>query len=201
LTSRLVALAVACLPLLVEGCSGRAAERTGGGSESSGNARNAAGGSPAAPLPAGAITANDWLAAHNAARASAAPTPKPALPALTWNASAAAAAQDWANRCVWGHNSGRGNLGENIFAGTGSYTATQIVNDWNGEKAFYNRATNRCGTGKVCGHYTQLVWRGTTSVGCAEKLCSSGSPFGGGNWKSYVCGYSPPGNVVGQKPY
>jgi hypothetical protein len=147
------------------------------------------------------ITANEWLAAHNAARASAAPKPSPPLPALTWNASAAAVAQSWADRCTWKHNPDRGRLGENIFAGTGTYTAAQVVGDWDSEKALYSRATNACQPGKACGHYTQLVWRGTTSVGCAQKVCASGSPFGGGHWKIYVCDYSPPGNFVGEKPY
>jgi hypothetical protein len=147
------------------------------------------------------ITANEWIAAHNTARASAAPAPKPALPALSWNASAAAVAQRWADRCTWKHNPERGKLGEHIFAGTGTYTAAQVVGDWDSEKALYSRATNACQPGKACGHYTQLVWRGTTSVGCAQKACASGSPFGGGHWKLYVCDYSPPGNFVGEKPY
>jgi pathogenesis-related protein 1 len=45
----------------------------------------------------------------------------------------------------------------------------------------------------VCGHYTQIVWRDTTSVGCAAQSCPQG--------EIWVCDYSPPGNYVGQHPY
>ena len=45
----------------------------------------------------------------------------------------------------------------------------------------------------VTGHYTQMVWKGTTEVGCAT---ASGTEL-----TYLVCRYSPPGNIVGQKPY
>ncbi|HWH17287.1 MAG TPA: CAP domain-containing protein, partial [Allosphingosinicella sp.] len=41
------------------------------------------------------------------------------------------------------------------------------------------------------GHYTQMVWRGTTSVGCALHQ----SP----RWDFLICRYAPSGNVVGQR--
>ena len=49
---------------------------------------------------------------------------------------------------------------------------------------------------KAVGHYTQIVWKNTTKVGCgiANSLTDRG-----GEW--VVCRYSPPGNYVGQKPY
>jgi hypothetical protein len=72
---------------------------------------------------------------------------------------------------------------------------------WAAEAPNYDYATNTCAAGQVCGHYTQLVWRATTQVGCATVQCTTGSPFGGGNWTFTVCDYSPPGNYVGQRPY
>ena len=55
---------------------------------------------------------------------------------------------------------------------------------------------------KVCGHYTQLVWRNSTLLGCAYARCTSNSPFQGvPTWDFWVCDYSPPGNWVGQRPY
>lgn len=55
---------------------------------------------------------------------------------------------------------------------------------------------------KQCGHYTQIVWRNTTHVGCATKVCDKNSPFQGfTRWQFWVCNYSPPGNFVGQRPY
>ena len=77
-----------------------------------------------------------------------------------------------------------------------------VVQGWAAEASNYNYGTNSCAPGKVCGHYTQLVWRNTTHVGCAMKECDKNSPFSGfSRWWFWVCDYSPPGNFVGQRPY
>jgi hypothetical protein len=43
-------------------------------------------------------------------------------------------------------------------------------------------------------HYTQMVWRNTTQVGCA------GVDGRDGKYR-LVCRYSPPGNVMGQSVF
>ncbi len=144
--------------------------------------------------------AKETLTAHNAIRAAAMPVPEPALPDLKWNNDAALLALDWALQCKWQHRDPN-SLGENIFASTNSTTITQVVNTWAGEGANYDYATNTCTGTNVCGHYTQLVWRGTTSVGCAIQQCETGSPFGSGTWFFAVCDYAPAGNIIGNKPY
>ena len=140
-------------------------------------------------------------ALHNQARAAVSPKPATAIPALTWNTTVVAAAQKVANTCVFKH-SGNG-YGENIYAAAGSSpTPTAVVNSWTSEKANYNYSTNTCATGKVCGHYTQVVWRGSKQLGCAQKTCTTNSPFSGfPTWYFWVCNYSPAGNIIGQKPY
>jgi len=147
--------------------------------------------------------ADEWIEAHNDARAMAGPpTPSPELPALTWNTAGATTAQAWAEGCNWMHNPNRGNFGENIAAFSGNSTPTQTVSLWNSEKADYDYAGNTCPTGKVCGHYTQLVWRKTTSVGCGIAKCTTGSPLSGfPDWTYLVCDYAPPGNFNNAKPY
>jgi hypothetical protein len=45
------------------------------------------------------------------------------------------------------------------------------------------------------------VWRSSVKIGCSKTLCSTNSPFGGGDWYLVACNYSPPGNFQGQKPY
>ncbi len=147
--------------------------------------------------------AAEWLEAHNDARASAGPpTPSPALAALTWSDTGAAQAKAWAQGCTWDHNPNRGNFGENIAAFTGGATPTHTVDLWDSEKQDYDYNANKCADTKTCGHYTQLVWRNTTSVGCAISQCTTGSPFmGDPSWTFLVCDYAPPGNFNKQKPY
>ncbi len=148
--------------------------------------------------------AQAWLDAQNAVRHNAQPAPSPKLPDFTWSADAASVAQAWANNCVYEHNAGRGQRGENIAANTppSAWTLQDVVNAWAGEAKDYDYATNTCASGKECGHYTQIVWRDTVRVGCAQQLCTTNSPFsGGGSWEFWVCDYEPPGNYVGQRPY
>ncbi|MFP2899730.1 CAP domain-containing protein [Corallococcus sp. 4LFB] len=146
--------------------------------------------------------ARDMLEAHNAARAAAKPTPSPALEPLTWDPAVAEVAQKWVENCDYEHNAGRGNAGENIAAATPDYlTAKAVVKGWVDEAADYDYSKNTCASGKVCGHYTQVVWRNTRRLGCATKRCTVNSPFGGSAWDFWVCNYAPPGNYVGQRPY
>jgi hypothetical protein len=131
------------------------------------------------------------------------PVPAPPLVPLTWDTGAATVAASWAANCVYMHNANRGNYGENIYASTNAATPTDAITLWAAEAADYTYATNTCAAGKACGHYTQIVWRGSTAVGCASALCHTGSPFTGfgTDWTFFVCDYSPPGNYVGMKPY
>jgi uncharacterized protein YkwD len=142
------------------------------------------------------------LAAHNAARASVSPAPTTPLPAMSWDATVAAAAQSWADQCNFSHYTA-GKYGQNLYAsaGGGYPSAQSVVDDWISEVANYDYTANSCSG--TCGHYTQVVWRTSTSLGCGIKFCSTNSPFGSqfSNWYIVVCNYLPPGNFVGQRPY
>ena len=143
-----------------------------------------------------------YLAEHNAVRAQAAPDPRPVLEPLTWSAEARSVAQAWADNCRFEHNAGRGNLGENLYASTQETAPASVVRAWASEAQDYDYASNACAAGKVCGHYTQLVWRETQAVGCASARCTRNSPFPSfSTWYLYVCNYAPPGNFVGERPY
>lgn len=141
------------------------------------------------------------VGAHNDVRSAVIPTPDVPLDALVWSESAAAVAREWASGCTFGHNPNRGSLGENVYAASAGYGSTpdSVVKSWASESSNYDYANNDCSG--VCGHYTQVVWRATTAVGCAVQTCSSGGPFGGGSWELWVCNYAPPGNYAGQRPY
>ena len=98
-------------------------------------------------------------------------------------------------------------MGQNIFAvanssGTYDTKPADVVDSWAGEGADYDYASNTCATGKVCGHYTAVVWRSTTATGCGHRVCTTGSPWSGyPTWDFWVCNYVPPWNYVGQRPY
>ncbi|KAK1558783.1 hypothetical protein Q3G72_006530 [Acer saccharum] len=85
-------------------------------------------------------------------------------------------------------------LGENIYWGSGStWTASDAVSAWAGEEKYYTYATNSCEEGRVCGHYTQIVWKNTRRIGCARVVCDDGDVF-------MTCNYDPVGNYIGQRP-
>ena len=136
------------------------------------------------------------VAEHNTARANASPTPSPALPEMTWDSALAETAQAWADRCVFEHSSNQ--YGENLYASTNQSDAATAVNAWVREVEDYDYESNQCSG--VCGHYTQVVWRDSTRLGCAYADCDwlNGLESSGRFW---VCNYDPPGNYIGQKPY
>ncbi len=120
------------------------------------------------------------------------------VPPLKWSSQLADFAQEWANYLAdkgfrLQHRSyGMSHYGENIAAANGrSLTPTQVVDMWGNEVKDYNYATNTCR--RVCGHYTQVVWKNTTEVGCGMVHI--------GGQEVWVCNYNPPGNFMGQKPY
>lgn len=79
-----------------------------------------------------------------------------------------------------------GPYGENLALG---YNTSAAIQAWYDEVELYDY--NDPGFSESTGHFTQLVWNNTRSVGCAVKDC--GSYFG----QYLVCEYDPPGNVAG----
>lgn len=136
------------------------------------------------------------MSAHNAYRSAAGLSP------LTWSESLACDAQRWATVLVASSPvtlrhatpAVRNKAGENLWLGTaGRFSWTEMVDSWGEEKIFYPGGPIDPDTAHAFGHYTQIVWRGTRSVGCGF------AP--GGPDDVLVCRYDPPGNVVGQPPF
>lgn len=142
------------------------------------------------------------LRVHNEARAEV------NVPPLKWNCKLAEFAQKWVDRDVWKHSSGEDRekilgtySGENI-AGDGEDIATSGPTNWLSEKAFWNNATGSCQPGKVCGHYTQMVWRTTTEIGCGIKRKSGVLGEEYRESTAYLsCVYNPAGNFGDEKPF
>ncbi len=155
-----------------------------------------------------AATPTNWkplLAIHNCARRTVVPKALPNMGILRWNTTIASSAQTYANNCQYVHNASTP-YGENLYAGavsSGFPTNVEAgaANAWAAEISLYNYAANSCSG--VCGHYTQMVWRSTTEVGCGLRQCTANSPFPAPftNWTLVVCNYNPAGNVTGQRPY
>jgi pathogenesis-related protein 1 len=104
------------------------------------------------------------------------------------------------------HSKPDGKYGENLYWGGAlnwsdgrkelqKVSPAQVVNGWGSEKVNYDYASNSCMPGKICGHYTQMVWRTTNTVGCARAVCEDTQQ------QVWVCQYQPAGNIVGEKPY
>ena len=134
--------------------------------------------------------------------------------ALTWSPELAAFAQAWADElarqgCTMRHRPHEGpfaqKYGENLYHASPVFwsdgrtevqqiSPEQVVDSWDSEKADYDHAANACAEGRMCGHYTQLVWSRSTSLGCGAAICPDQAQL-------WVCNYDPPGNIVGQRPY
>jgi len=131
------------------------------------------------------------VAAHNAWRSPL------GLPPLEWSDELAVVAQDWAEKLlVKGRmqHSQDNDYGENLATARNRQLSVEtVVNLWGDEVSDYDYDTNRCAPGKVCGHYTQIVWAETTKVGCGMARENG--------LEMWVCNYDPPGNYVGERPY
>jgi uncharacterized protein YkwD len=144
---------------------------------------------PPPPPPKGNLPADAqaFVDSHNKLRA------KHCAGALTWSAKLAQFAQQWANtlrdkNCMFGH-SGNQQYGENLAAGTiGAMDPTSVVQYWYDEIKDYSFKNG--GFSMQTGHFTQVVWRGTTQVGCGHSQCKG--------MDIWVCEYDPAGNWEGQ---
>jgi len=156
----------------------------------------AASGASAASVSRGpAATATRLLASHNLERS------RVNAPPLQWDPLLAAAAASYGpslarlGRLQHSPRTPRPGQRENLWMGTrGFYSPEQMVGNWIDEKRQFRPGVfpnvSRTGNWEDVAHYTQLISKGTTRVGCALHP--------GGQWDFLICRYSPPGNVDGQ---
>ncbi|XP_070019716.1 STS14 protein-like [Nicotiana sylvestris] len=130
----------------------------------------AGGTTPAAPSSA----AQEFLDAHNKARAEVGVGP------LKWSTMLANATsiitryQRDKRNCSFANlssiNYGQLQL---LFRGLVAIPPQVAVDIWVAEKKFYNYANNSCIQGHECFSYTQVVWKNSLELGCAQATCSN----------------------------
>lgn len=135
-------------------------------------------------------------------------------PPLAYSKDLENAAKKWAahlqaDNCSMMHSQGKvGPSGENLYWASASKKANakdeqgnwvwqnslqniseaDVVQAWYDEVQWYDYETNSCDKGRMCGHYTQVVWNTTKELGCAAMACADRSQV-------WVCEYAPAGNV------
>ncbi|XP_075409914.1 peptidase inhibitor 16-like [Tenrec ecaudatus] len=153
---------------------------------------------------AGALTKEEKVLvvdAHNKYRSQTNP-PAANMLRMNWDEKLASIATGYAKKCIWAHNPDRGRVGENLYAISGNGLDVQkATTDWYQELDFYNFTTGVCQQGKMCGHYTQVVWAKSEKIGCGSHLCPKLKNVPESNVHILVCNYAPPGNVVGEQLY
>lgn len=138
------------------------------------------------------IMARRFVDEHNKVRVPLGLTP------MVWDRKVARYARQYgwkvaSSGCVMKHSMGP--YGENLCMGGGDqWTPAIALQMWTSEAPDYDVRTNTCKAGKVCGHYTQVVWNNSVRLGCDQARCPSGNLF-------VICSYDPPGNYIGTPPY
>jgi hypothetical protein len=145
------------------------------------------------------------------------------MPMLTWDQTLANYAYKYISTCPGVKHSSNtartnpnaynyGYLGENLAAGTdttkyGINGGANAVAMWNSQSAGFTYVgyptckitdLHVCGKCSItdCGHYTQVVWGNSKTVGCAYAYCPNNL------YKNFwLCAYGPGGNYMGQPPY
>lgn len=144
------------------------------------------------------------LSDHNTYRA------KHHSPKMTLSDSLNNSAQTWAQHLATigklEHTpSNQRQYGENLYVSYTTQTsiaagtlAHEAVKSWYNEVSSYNYANP--GFSGTTGHFTQVVWKSSTQLGCGAAQGTAtvnGTKF---NAFYVVCHYAPAGNVIGQFP-
>ncbi|OAG39158.1 hypothetical protein AYO21_06541 [Fonsecaea monophora] len=149
------------------------------------------------PPPTDATFKNTVLARVNAYRA------LHSAPAVTWDNALAQAAKTAATRCSPVHTENKPNnpYGENIYSFYLTPPSTvpnftlwlkKGLDWWYGEvRDYYSWATDHSGQY----HFTQLVWKATTKIGCSWSANQCATAHGD---YYLVCEFQPKGNIAGQ---
>lgn len=140
------------------------------------------------------------LNAHNAYRAKHHAGP------LSWDESLASSAAQLAGGCTNKHGLivGGQNIAAKGFSGSQSpgdaSLMTEAVDNWYNEVDMFGGLYGQENVSNMAVlHFTQVVWKATTKIGCAVNNCgTAGNIFPGFNAYTIVCNYQAAGNFGGQ---
>jgi len=154
------------------------------------------------PVPLTAQQVSDIVERHNELRAGEGAAN---MDLMIYDESLATLAANWAARCVSKHPESSthpefDHIGQNLYATTGTMHVKRAIQAWFAEKSDYDHDTLQC-SGAMCGHYTQVVWATSRTVGCALHRCTLLQPMSINEANFFVCNYRPAGNMQGAKPY
>ncbi len=139
-----------------------------------------------------------WVNEHNRVRGAL----NVGLPQISWNNDIAKGALAHSKKCVFQHSLpserqyGKETLGENLGWGSPyqSVSDKMLFGGWESEKKDYKHPSKPIVTGSnVTGHYTQIVNKNVTQVGCACAKCD------GDDSKLCTCRYLP--GQTNEPPY
>lgn len=130
------------------------------------------------------------------------------VPNLVWDDKVAANAQAWADKGLFDHSQENQRVidgsqcGESMYWGEPVAVGSDAVGVWYSEiesTSPYGLATSildtkDAATHRQIGHYTQVIWKSTTKLGCGKGRASLQSKSG----DLWICQYCSSGNVIGQ---
>ena len=140
---------------------------------------------------------NDLVSLHNTLRT------KHRVGKLTKLQAIATMAQKTATNCAkiktLQHSQDKYNnqpVGQNLYVKTNAPSANDVMQGWYyKEEPNYNYSTGKSKNGGVIGHFTQVVWKSMTQIGCAV---ATGTYLAYQNSYYVCCNYFPAGNYIGQ---
>ncbi|XP_075494047.1 STS14 protein-like [Primulina tabacum] len=147
---------------------------------------------PSVPLP---NSTQEYLEAHNQARAQVGVGPLVWSEPLAKSVSLTVRLQRDKQGCFFANLTNNRYGSNQLWAGGFAVTPRIAVETWVAEKKFYTYANNSCAPDHHCGVYTQVVWKDSQELGCAQAVCPNEHSG------LTICFYNPPGNIVGEKPY